>query len=74
MKGERKTQAETTQSGMTATETQKTYKLTEDCFVGKVGDLIVLKDLAETTRWTNLTQNKQGEPFAEWHLIKEVKE
>jgi len=71
MTSEANTKAETTQQGMTA---KKTYKVTEDCFVGKVGDLIVLKDLAETTRWTNLTQNKQGEPFAEWHLISEVKE
>jgi hypothetical protein len=72
MKSETKTQVETTRSGMTTTETKKTYKLTEDCFVGKVGDLIVLEN--NMNRWNNLTQNKQGEPFAEWHLIKEVKE
>tara|TARA_R100000501_G_C2624632_1_gene117926 strand:+ start:2746 stop:2958 length:213 start_codon:yes stop_codon:yes gene_type:complete len=68
MKSEQITSADPTLKGMTA----KKYKVTEDCFVGKVGDIIILKDLAETTRWINLTQNKQGEPFAEWDLIEEL--
>lgn len=52
-------------------ETKK-YVLTADCFVGKKGDIITLKDGMDGDYWFNKTQNTMGCPFCEYELIEEV--
>lgn len=50
-------------------ETKQKYRLTNDCFVGKVNDIITIDQSFESDYWKNETQNTMGSPFGEWDYI-----
>jgi len=55
---------------------KKYYVLTEKCFIGEKGDVVVIEDDGDSYCWYNITKNIGGGPVyvSEWNYLKEVKE
>jgi hypothetical protein len=57
--------------GETKMETK--YKVTKDCFVGKVGETILVDwDAYDCAMWKNIDTGRYGGPFLEIECVKEV--
>ena len=53
----------------------KYYILVENCFMGEVGDIIVVEDDGDSYWWHNRDKNIVGCPVAatEWDFLREIK-
>ena len=54
----------------------KKYILTQDCFLGKEGDIILVEGIFnETETWINQNTNMRGSPVGpEWKFLEEIKD